>query len=46
MKQFGSKNKFQVSSLFNTLSICNYDMRKPIQFIQFMLTVATFFFDI
>ena len=30
--------KYQVSSLFNTLSICTYDMRKPIQFIQFMLT--------
>ena len=28
----------QVSSLFNTLSICTYDMRKPIQFVQFMLT--------
>ena len=26
------------SSLFNILSICTYDMRKPIQFIQFMLT--------
>ena len=30
-------SSFQVSCLFNTLSICTYDMRKPIQFIQLML---------
>ena len=32
--------KLQVSSLFNTLSICTYGMRTPIQFIQFMLTAT------